>query len=173
MNIIARLFLFYEQVQLQQHREIGEIFDYEGDYTGPKMLAELIVRMKAFKVASMLFPPNGVDNILTLPSGKYRSGFRLDYKITDLFEKKYFIVVMQREAYIESGNYVLIKISEDGNSVFMYRVLDINSHPVMITNMDLECLETHSMIMRKMYDIALGEMEVIVEGVNLPIKAPT
>jgi hypothetical protein len=170
MNIIARLFLFYEQVQLQQHREIGGIFDYEGDFLGPKMIAELIVRFKAFKVASMLFPPNGVDNILTLPSGKYRTGFRLDHKITDLFEKKHFIVVMQREAYIESGNYILIKVSEDGTNVYMYRVMDINSQPVLITNLELECLETHAMVVKKMYDIALGEMESIVAGVSLSAK---
>lgn len=164
MNIISRLFLFYEQAELQKHRDIGDIFDFEGDFVGLKMIAELIVRMKTHKVASMLFPPDMSESILTLPSGTYQSGFKLDHKIEGLFQKKHFIVVMQREAHIASGNYILIKCSEDGDNVYMYRVMNVNSQPVLVTNLDLETLETHSMVVRKMFDITFGEMEIVISG---------
>jgi len=162
MNIISRLFLFYEQAELQKHRPIGDIFNYESDFVGPKMLAEFVVRMKEYTVASLLFPPNGVDSILTLPSGKYRSGFHLDHKIEGLFEKKHFILVMQREAFIETGNYVVLKISEEGDRVYMYYVLETHTTPVLFTNLELDLLETHSVIVEKMFQIVLGEMETVL-----------
>lgn len=164
MHAAARLFLLLDQARLQMHRPIGEIFDYENGFIGLKMLAEIIVRLKPQGMASLLIPPDGVYNILTLPSGEYKYGFQLDNKLDKINDTKHYLLVLQYERFLHLQNYLIVKVDEEGTGLYIYLVNREKKVAEYITYFDENSHDSKIAMVSAIFRITLAELNELNDG---------
>ena len=163
MNVMVRLLSFYEWAKKKKYLPMGEVFPYKGGVAGLQMLAEFIMRVGEKGVAALVFPSHGTESLIFTPVGRNRVGFALDSKISELFELNYFVIVLQREAFLGSGNYVAMKILYDGTVVKMYHIVSKFKRPLHVSDFDLSYLKNHNEIMQRAYEIVLEEINVVMD----------
>lgn len=161
MNVIVRLLTFYEYSRKWISRPIGEIFPNKGEAFGLQMLAEFIARMGENGIAAILLTSNRSENLIFMPSGKYDCSFKLNNKVSSLQEDRHFVIVMQRELHLFTGNYVAIKMPFEGNSIDLYHILDKNNKAVLVTSFNLSYLENQTEILRRAFQIVLEEVDTV------------
>lgn len=163
MNVISRLFIMFDQVRLQMHRPIGEIFDYTNGFNGLKMMAEAIQRGRAKGIASLLIPPDGVHSILTIPSGKCGAGFRIDGKVQAIKTSGNYVLLMQYELFLQTDCYLMIDIDEEGTEAHLYSNRRDRSLPHLLTSFELHYVESEHELLEKIFKVAIGELRYLNE----------
>lgn len=163
MNVISRLFIMFDQVRLQMHRPIGEIFDYTNGFNGLKMMAEAIQRGRVKGIASLLIPPDGVHSILTIPSGKCSAGFRIDGKVQAVKSPQSYLLLMQYEIFLQTGCYLMIDIDEEGTEAKLYVNRQDRHLPHLLTSIDLQYVESEHQLLDKVFRVAVGELRFLNE----------
>lgn len=163
MDPTVRFSIFCNQAKLQSHKEVGDIFSYDDDsgFVGLKMIAEIIVRLKSLGIASFLIHPDGILNMLILPSGSFRYGFHVDEKLDKFLEKDMYTLIVQHENNIKSGNYVMIRINEEGSRASIHTVYENKKDPVYLISLDLETHDNSDEIIRKLYRLVIGELQTL------------
>ena len=159
-----RLFLLLDQARLQMHRPVGEIFDYENGFIGLKMLAEIIVRLIPQGMASLLLPPDGVHNILTLPSGNYKYGFQLDNKLEKINDDKHYLLALQYENKLHLQNYIIIKVDEEGSGIYMYLVSRDMKIAQYVTYFDENTHDNKIAMLSAIFRVTLAELNELNDG---------
>lgn len=162
MNVMVRLLSFYEWAKKKKYLPMGQVFPYVGGVVGLQMLAEFIMRVGEKGVATLVFPSHVTESLLFTPSGKNRVGFCLDKKIAELFQENYFVLVLQREEHLTSGNYVALKILYDGTTVGMYHIRQKFNRTVHVTDFDLTYLKDHNEIMERAFSIVMQEIDTVM-----------
>lgn len=165
MNVISRLFIMMDQVRLQMHRPVGEIFDYCSGFNGLKMMAEAIQRGRVKGIASLLIPPDGVHSILTTPSGKCVSDFNIDEKVQQTKRPGRYLLLIQYEVFLWTGSYLLIEIDEEGTDARLFLNYRSHSKPTLLTELDLSLVESEHQLLSRVFRIAVGELEEMNQAI--------
>lgn len=162
MNVMVRLLSFHEWAKKKKFLPMGQVFPYVGGVAGLQMLAEFIMRVGEKGVATLVFPSHATESLLFTPSGMNRVGFCLDKKIMSLFQENYFVLIIQREQHLTSGNYVALKILYDGTTVSMYHIQNKFKGPVHVTDFDLTYLKDHNEIMERSFSLVMSEIDTVM-----------
>lgn len=165
MNIFSRLFIMFDQVSLQMHRPVGEVFDYCHGFNGLKMMAEVIQRSKTLGVASFLIPPDGMHSIQIMPSGECAGSFAIDDKIRSIKTADNYLLLMQYENYLWSGNYLMLTVDEEGTSACLYLNYQRQEQLTFLTQLDLTYIENEHQLIERVYKIILGEIHQMNQSI--------
>lgn len=161
MNHTSILFLFLETCRRGLHFEVGQIFDYQTENDGLKIIAELAARFQQMRIATMLLPELGVDNITIIPSGEYNRGFSVDEKLRTLHEAGNQLMIIQHERLLHTEKNVILKIRTDGTMISMYTVGPDKKGPVFMTMIDLSETEDMGLAVYKLMKLVTDELEVL------------
>lgn len=163
MNVLVRLLTFYELALRKLKGPLGAVFPYKGGATGLQMLAEFIARMTRDGMAIMVFPSQGSETLTFIPSGLKTSGFIVDLKIAQLQQEKHFVMLLQKEERLASGNYIAMKIQYDGNKIELFHIRAKFNQAVSVCCFDLTYLDSHAEILQRAFQIVLEEVDVVME----------
>lgn len=161
MNHTSILFVFLETCRKQLQFPVGQIFDYHTEYDGLKIIAELAARFQQKRIATMLLPEQGVDNITIIPSGEFNRGFSVDEKLRTLHEAGNQLMIIQHERLLHTGKNVILKIRTDGKSISLYTVYPDKKGPVFMTMLDLSLIEDIGQAVPKLMKMVTDELEVL------------
>lgn len=163
MNVLVRLLTFYELALRKLKGPLGAIFPYKGGATGLQMLAEFIARMTKDGIALMVFPSRGTESLTFIPSGLKTSGFIVDLKIALLQEDKHFVMLLQKEEHLSSGNYIALRIQYDGSKIELFHIKAKFNRAMAVSCFDLSYLDSHAEILQRAFQIVLEEVDVVME----------
>lgn len=163
MNTISRLLNLYEQARLDIDKAPGTIFEYKDDHNGLKILAEIIARARRHGIASLVIPVNSVANVFILPSTKFRHSFRIDKKLDKLYLDGHIFLACQYESSLDSGNFMLMRIDEEGKLADIFTVYKNLADPVKLTSIEFDYDDGAGEELLRILRLAVSELEIIAE----------
>lgn len=171
MNVISRLFIMFDQVWLQMHRPVGQIFDYCNGFNGLKMIAEAVQRGRPLGIASFIIPPDGHHSIQVTPSGRCHSSFLIDDKVQRVKNPKNYLVLMQFENFLWTGNSLMAEIDEEGTEARLYLNYRDRHLPMFLTELDMSYIESEHQLMERVFKLAIGELKEMNQETTLSKKS--
>lgn len=161
MHVIARLYTYYGQVQDQFDKDPGSIFNYYEDeeYNGLKIIAEIMVRTRRDGFATLFIPTDSVSNVIILPTTKLRYCFQIENKLDKLYKEDNYILCIQREADLQTGNFLLMTLDECGTRAVIYTVLKNRPEATKLTKIDFDYGDGIGTELSRMYRLCISELD--------------
>lgn len=154
------IFGYYTQALKLTDTDVGSAFVFNGADDGSKMVAELVARAKEKEIASLIKTPNGTNGILTIPSGYFLGGFGIDDKLTAIADPDCFIVLLQYEKYIDTGNYFILKISRNANHLSVHEFTAKTQEIVFVSILDPEVIELNKkQTFQRLMSLMINELD--------------
>lgn len=163
MNRINRLLTLYEQARLEVDKAPGAVFDYSEDCNGLKIIAEIIARINCHGIASIVIPVNSTANVFILPTVRYRHGFKIGTKLDKLYLDGHFFLACQYENNLDSGNFMLMRVDEDGTKADIYTVYNNIAEPIILTQIDFDYSDGAGEVLLRILRLMVSELEIIAE----------
>ncbi len=136
MNVIPQLFVYYETVRANISKPAGSVFEYpRGEDNGLKLFAELMARIRRKGMASFFVACSSVVSVNIMPTTRFHHGFAVGNKLNRLYEEGYYLLCIQMENELESGNFVILRTNELGEEISIYSVYSHKPEPYQITTL--------------------------------------
>jgi hypothetical protein len=167
MYLINQLLTYYEIVRQSVQKEIGTVFGYVlEEERGLMVCAELMVRMRAEHIASMFIPTSSVGNLCIFPSTKYRYGFSIENKLESIYEENHFLLCLQFEDKLDTGNFLVLRINEDASEVNVFSIYKNRSTPFHVTDTLLEYDPFISEQIKRLWALSVSELRIMADLQN-------
>lgn len=162
MDIILQLISLYEKVRDEINKDPGSIFGYfiEED-RGLMVTAELMARVRRKGMGAFFIPTSCVGNLLVLPSPRCQNTFLIDSKLDRIYEENHYLICVQLEAEIDTGNYLVMRISENANAVELFAIYKNKPMPFKIADIILNFDKNITEDFTRMLGILSSELELM------------
>jgi hypothetical protein len=162
MEIIIQLITFYEKVRQEINKDPGSIYSYfvEED-RGLLVAAEFMARVRRKGMGVFFIPTSSVGNLLILPTPRCQNTFLIDSKLDRIYTENHYLICVQIEAEMDTGNYLVLRISENASAVELFAIYKNKPMPFKIADIILNFDNNIKEDFSRMLGILSSELELM------------
>lgn len=162
MFTIAQLLHYYEIVNNHIERDPGTIFNYRPEEDrGLMVFAEIVARSRTRGVVSLYIPTSATAGLYITPNTFLRYGFRIERKLDKIYKEGHYLLCLQFESELESGNFLVLKTDERCENLTVFAVSGNQPTPIAVTTMLFDFDEGISEDLVKLYKVCESELSLM------------
>lgn len=165
MHVISQMLTYYEKVRTEINKDPGAIFGYFlEEERGLMLSAEIMARARRRGMAALFIPTSSVANICIRPSTKFQHSFQIDCKLDRIYQENHYLICIQSETELESGNFLVLRIDEAGRKIGVYAVYSQKPVPFLITEVAIEYDGDISEDVQRLQKLCLSELALMAQN---------
>lgn len=163
MQIITKLGAYYDFIEKELDKEPGTVFNYASSSSnGLKIIAEFMCRIRRQGFAILFIPTKSTFNLISMPTNKFRNTFEIENRLDKLYKETDYLLCIQREADLGSGNYLVMSLDSAGTQAILYIVLKYKAEAIKLTEIDFSYSNNISNELNRLYRLCSSELDEMI-----------
>lgn len=159
MYVISQLLSYYEIVSNNLDKDPGTIFNYVlEEERGLMVFAEAIARTRKHGIVSFFIPTSSVAGIYITPGTRLNYGFKIEKKLEKIYKEGHYLLCMQLEDELDSGNFIVLKTDEECKSISIYNVSTNKGTPLPVTTLMMDFEDGVGEELARLYKVCTSEI---------------